>query len=103
VHRLPDGRVLVWDPGTPCAAIACHAEPIDGEPRPVLVSRFGLPRGRVAFACAWSRAHVAAQLAGVSVWAWLARGARTATTPVTRTVTLVRPELGLVVALGVRL
>jgi hypothetical protein len=100
VHCLDDGRVVVWEPETKCGAIACHAEPLDGEPREPLVSRFGLPRGRLAFACAFSRAHVSAQLAGVPVWSLLQRRAHKTETPLVKTVTLVRPELGLVVSLG---
>jgi hypothetical protein len=101
VHCLDDGRVVVWEPETPCGAIACHAEPIDRPPRETLVKRFGLPRSRVAYACAFSRAHVAATLGGVPVWSLLQRGARQAGTPLVKTVTLVRPELGLVVSLCV--
>jgi hypothetical protein len=100
IHFLDDGRVLVWEPETACGAIACHAEPMDRAPRESLVRRFGLPRGRVAFACAFSRAHVAATLGGVPVWSMLQRGARQAGGPLVKTVTLVRPELGLVVSLG---
>jgi hypothetical protein len=102
VHVLPDGRVVVWEPETDCGEIACHAEPLDGEPRPMAVRRFGMPRTRVAFACAWSSAHVASSLVGEPVWSWLARGARNAGKPLVKTVTLVRPELGLVVALGMK-
>jgi hypothetical protein len=102
VHVVPDGRVVVWEPETDCGAIACHAEPMDGEPRPMAIRRFGMPRSRVAFACAWSRAHVAASLVGEPVWSWLARGAHRAGAPVVKTVTHVRPELGLVVSLGIK-
>jgi hypothetical protein len=100
IHCLDDGRVVVWEPETACGAIACHAELIDRAPRETLVRRFGLPRSRVAYACAFSRAHVAATLGGVPVLALLQRGARQAGTPLVKTVTLVRPELGLVVSLG---
>jgi hypothetical protein len=100
IHCLEDGRVVVWEPETVCGAIACHAEPIDRQPRESLVRRFGLPRSRVAFACAWSRAEVASRLAGIPVRSLLARGARQAGAPLVKTVTLVRPELGLVVSLG---
>ena len=100
IHCLEDGRVIVWEPETACGAIACHAEPIDRAPRESLVRRFGLPRSRVAYACAFSRAHVAATLGGVPVWSLLQRGARQAGGPLVKTVTLVRPELGLVVSLG---
>jgi hypothetical protein len=102
VHCLADGRVVVWEPETPCGEIACYAEPLDAEPRPNAVRRFGLPRGRVAFACAWSRAHVAASLVGEPVWSWLARGRRRPGGPHVRTQTFVRPELGLVVSLGMK-
>jgi hypothetical protein len=102
VHVLPDGRVVVWEPESDCGAIACHAEPLDSEPRPMAVRRFGMPRSRVAFACAWSRAHVASSLVGEPVWSWLGRGARQAGAPLVKTVTLVRPELGLVVSLGIK-
>jgi len=100
IHCLDDGRVVVWEPETACAAIACHAEPLDQEPRAGVVDRFGLPRSRVAFACAWSRAEVAATLAGVPVRSLLHHGAKQAGAPLVKTVTLVRPELGLVVSLG---
>jgi hypothetical protein len=100
IHFLEDGRVLVWEPETTCGAIACHAVPIDQEPRESLVNRFGLPRSRVAFACAFSRAQVASALVGVPVWSLLQRGARQAGAPLVKTVTLVRPDLGLVVSLG---
>jgi hypothetical protein len=100
IHRLDDGRVVVWQPETACGAIACHAERIDRVPRESVIRRFGLPRSRVAYACAFSRAHVAASLAGESVWARLHRGAKQAGAPLVKTVTLVRPELGLVVSLG---
>jgi hypothetical protein len=100
IHWLDDGRVVVWEPETPCGAIACHAEPLDQEPRESLIQRFGLPRSRVAFACAWSRAEVAAEVAGVPVGSLLQRGARRAGAPLVKTVTFVRPELGLVVSLG---
>jgi hypothetical protein len=100
IHCLDDGRVVVWEPAGSCGAIACHAEPLDREPREAVVRSFGLPRSRVAFACAWSSAQVIAQLVGVPVWSFLARGARQAGQPLVKTVTLVRPELGLVVSLG---
>ena len=100
IHCLDDGRTVVWEPEAACGPIACHAEPLDNEPRESLVNRFGLPRSRVAFACAWSRAQVAAALAGVPVWSLLQRGARQAGAPLVKTVTFVRPELGLVVSLG---
>jgi hypothetical protein len=100
IHCLDDGRVVVWEPEAPCGPIACHAEPLDRVPRESLVQRFGLPRSRIAFACAWSRAQVAAALAGVPVWSLLQRGARQAGVPLVKTQTLVRPELGLVVSLG---
>ena len=103
VHCLEDGRVVVWEPEAPCGAIACHAEPMDRAPRETLVRRFGLPRSRVAYACAFSRAHVAASLAGVPVGALLQRGPRQRRTARVRTQTLVRPELGLVVSLGIKL
>jgi hypothetical protein len=99
VHCLKDGRVVVWEPETACGRIACHAEPLDSAPRESLVRRFGLPRSRVAYACTFSRAHVAATLAGVPVWSLLHRSARWGT-PRVKTVTLVRPELGLAVSLG---
>jgi hypothetical protein len=102
VHVLADGRVVVWEPETECGAIACHAEPLDGEPRQMAVRRFGMPRSRVAFACAWSRAHVASSLVGEPIWSWLSRGARNAGAPLVKTVTLVRPELGLAVSLGMK-
>ena len=100
IHRLDDGRAVVWQPETGASAIACHAEPIDRAPRETLVRRFGLPRGRLAFACAFSRAEVGAKLSGVPVRTWLQGGARQAGSPLVKTVTLVRPELGLVVSLG---
>jgi hypothetical protein len=100
IHCLEDGRVVVWEPETSCGAIACHAEPLDRAPRESLIQRFGLPRSRVAFACAWSRAQVAANLVGVPVWSQLQRGANKAGAPLVKTVTMVRPELGLVVSLG---
>jgi hypothetical protein len=100
IHCLDDGRVVVWEPEAVCGAIACHAEPIDRPPREVLINRFGLPRSRIPFACVFSRAHVAAALGGVPVWSLLQRGARQAGSPLVKTVTLVRPELGLVVSLG---
>ena len=100
VHILGDGRVVVWEPETSCGAIACHAEPLDQEPHESIVRRFGLPRSRIAFACAWSRAEVAASLAGVPVRALLQRGTRQAGSPLVKTVTFVRPELGLAVSLG---
>jgi hypothetical protein len=78
IHCLEDGRVVVWQPETACGAIACHASP--------------LPRSRIASACAFSRAQVKAALTGGR-----AVGARV------RTQTLVRPELGLVVSLGILL
>jgi hypothetical protein len=99
IHCLDDGRVVVWEPEAPCGAIACHAQPLDQEPRESLIQRFGLPRSRVAFACAWSRAQVAASLVGVPVWSLLQRGTRQAG-PRVKTQTLVRPELGIVVSLG---
>jgi hypothetical protein len=99
IHCLDDGRVVVWEPETECGAIACHAERLDRAPRETLVSRFGMPRGRLAFACAMSRAQVGAKLVGVPVWSWLGRG-RDAGAPPVKTETLVRPELGLVVSLG---
>ena len=102
IHCLEDGRVVVWEPGGSCGEIACHAEPLDNEPRPMAVRRFGMPRSRVAFACAWSRAHVAANLVGEPVWSWLARGAKSAAGAPLKTVTMVRPELGLVVSLGMK-
>lgn len=102
VHCLEDGRVVVWEPKTECGAIACHAEPLDCAPRETLVRRFGLPRSRVAFACAMSRAHVGAKLVGVPVRSWLHRGARsTAAPPLVKTETFVRPEVGLVVSVGI--
>ena len=100
VHCLDDGRVVVWEPETPCGTIACHAEPLDQEPRETIVRRFGLPRSRIPFACAWSRAQVASTLMGVPVWSLLQRGARQAGVPLVKTQTLVRPELGIVVSLG---
>ena len=100
IHCLEDGRVVVWEPETPCGPIACHAAPLDEEPRESLVQRFGLPRSRTAYACAWSRAQVAATLVDVPAWSLLQRGARQAGSPLVKTVTLVRPELGLVVSLG---
>ena len=100
IHCLDDGRVVVWEPETPCGAIACHAQPIDQEPRESLIQRFGLPRSRTAFACAWSRAQVASALADVPVRSLLQRGARQAGMPLVKTQTLVRPELGIVVSLG---
>ena len=100
IHCLDDGRIVVWEPKAECAAIACHAERLDSTPRETLIRRFGLPRSRVAFACAMSRAQVGAQLVGVPVWSWLARGTRAAGAPLVKTETLVRPELGLVVSLG---
>jgi hypothetical protein len=103
IHCLEDGRVVVWEPGTSCGPIACHAEPIDRAPRETLVRRYGLPRSRVAYACAFSRAHVAATLGGVPVWSLLQRGGRQARAAHVRTKTLVRPDLGLVVSLGVLL
>jgi hypothetical protein len=103
IHCLDDGRTVVWEPEAACGPIACHAEPLDQEPRESLVKRFGLPRSRVAFACAWSRAQVAATLSGVPVWAMLQRGGCRTTPQHLRTETLVRPELGLVVSLGIML
>jgi hypothetical protein len=103
IHQLDDGRVVVWEPETACGAIACHAEPLDREPREVLVRRFGLPRSRLAFACLFSRAQVAATLTGVPVGSLLQRGGRHVRAGRVRTQTLVRPELGLVVSLGARL
>jgi hypothetical protein len=102
VHCLADGRVVVWEPEGPCGQIACHAEPLDGEPKAMAIRRFGMPRSRVAFACAWSRAQVAASLVGEPVWSWLAGGARRAGGPLVKTQTLVRPELGLAVSLGMK-
>ena len=102
IHCLEDGRVVVWEPETACGAIACHAQRLDQEPRESLVRRFGLPRSRVAYACAWSRAQVSASLAGRPVWSQLQCSARQAGTPLVKTVTLVRPELGLVVSLAMR-
>jgi hypothetical protein len=101
IHCLDDGRTVVWEPKTECGVIACHAEHIDRAPRETLVRRFGLPRSRVAFACAMSRAQVGAQLVGVPLWSWLQRGSRDTGAPLVKTETLVRPELGLVVSLGV--
>jgi hypothetical protein len=100
IHCLDDGRTVVWEPEAACGPIACHAEPLNKEPRESLVTRFGLPRSRVPFACAWSRAQVASALAGVPVPSLLQRGARQAGAPLVKTVTFVRPELGLVVSLG---
>lgn len=100
VHCLDDGRVVVWEPEVACGAIACHAERLDRAPRETLIRRFGLPRSRVAFACAFSRAHVAATLGGVPVRSHLQRGGKQAGSPLVKTVTFVRPELGLVVSLG---
>ena len=100
IHCLDDGRVVVWEPETPCGAIACHAEPLDRAPRETLVRRFGLPRSRVAFACAWSRAQVASALVDVPVRSLLQRGARQDGMPLVKTQTLVRPEVGIVVSLG---
>ena len=100
IHCLDDGRVVVWEPEAACGAIACHAEPLDQQPRASLADDFGLPRSRVAFACAWSRAHVAASLGGVPVTSLLEQGPKQAGAPLVKTVTLVRPELGLVVSLG---
>ena len=102
IHCLDDGRTVVWEPETACGAIACHAERLDSAPRETLIARFGLPRSRVAFACAMSRAQVAATLSGVPVWSMLQRGARPTRPQQVRTQTLVRPELGLVVSLGIR-
>jgi hypothetical protein len=102
IHCLDDGRVVVWEPETPCGAIACHAQPLDDRPRETLVRRFGLPRSRLAYACAFSRAHVAATLAGVPVASVLQRGGGSRP-PRVKTETLVRPDLGLVVSLGVKL
>ena len=103
MHCLDDGRVVVWQPETHCGAIACYAEPLDREPKESLIQRFGLPRSRIAFACAWSRAQVAANLAGVPVWSMLQRGGCRDKARRVRTETLVRPELGLVVSLGAML
>jgi hypothetical protein len=101
VCPLADGRTVVWEPAAPCGAIACHAQKLDLDrpARETLVRRYGLPRGPVAFACAWTRAEVMGNLFGMSPWAWLARGARAQAMRV-RTTTLVRPELGLVISLG---
>jgi hypothetical protein len=78
VHCLEDGRVVVWEPETQCGRIACHATP--------------MPRKRIASACAFSRAQVKTALTG-------GRAVRARI----RTETLVRPELGLVVSLGIML
>jgi hypothetical protein len=101
ICELDDGRMVVWEPEVACGAIACHAERLDlgRPPRDSLAQRFGLPRSPIAFACAWTRAEVIANLLGISTWAWLARGARAQAARV-RTVTMVRPELGIVVSLG---
>jgi hypothetical protein len=80
VHHLEDGRVLVWEPETPCGAIACHAERLDSA-----------PHRKLAAVCVSSRAQVVARLADVPVGARL------------RTETLVRPDLGLVVSLAAML
>jgi hypothetical protein len=102
VHCLDDGRVVVWEPETTCGAIACHAERLDRAPRESLIRRFGMPRSRIAFACAFSRAQVAASLIDVPVASQLQRNARQGDAPLVKTVTLVRPELGLVVSLGMK-
>jgi hypothetical protein len=101
VCELDDGRLVVWEPEVHCGAIACHAERLGYErpERDSVIKRFGLPRGSVAFACAWTRIEVVATLLGISPWSWLARGARSSALRV-RTVTMVRPELGIVVSLG---
>jgi len=101
VCELDDGRLVVWEPEVRCGAIACHAERLGHVPpdRDSVVKRFGLPRSPLAFACAWTRVEVVASLLGISPWLWLARGARSSATRV-RTVTMVRPELGIVVSLG---
>jgi hypothetical protein len=101
VFELEDGRLVVWEPEACFGAIACHAEPLDLDraSHESIAERFGLPRAPVPFACAWSRAQVAAKLLGISPWLWLARGARAQAARV-RTITLVRPELGIVVSLG---
>ena len=102
IHCLEDGRTVVWEPKTECGAIACHAERLDRPPRETLVRRFGMPRSPFAFACAMSRAQVGAKLVGVPVRSWLQRGARAAgPAPLVKTETLVRPELGLVVSVGI--
>jgi hypothetical protein len=101
IHCLEDGRIVVWEPETACGRIACHAESLDSAPRESLVRRFGLPRSRVAYACTFSSAHVAATLAGVPVWSLLQRGGRQARAAHVRTKTLIRPDLGLVVSLGI--
>lgn len=102
IHCLDDGRTVVWEPETACGAIACHAERLDRAPRETLVHRFGMPRSRLAFACAMSRAHVGAKLVGVPVRSWLQRSGRVArAAPLVKTETLVRPELGLVVSVGI--
>ena len=100
VHCLDDGRTVVWEPEAACGPIACHAQPLDLEPRETIVRRFGLPRSRVAFACVWSRAQVAATLSGVPVGSMLQRRASHKAVPLVKTQTLVRPELGIVVSLG---
>ena len=101
VCELDDGRLVVWEPATCCGAIACHAQRLDVEVNAMDadVERFGLPRSPVPFACAWTRAEVAAKLLGTTPWLWLARGARSRAARL-KTVTMVRPELGIVVSLG---
>jgi hypothetical protein len=103
IHCLDDGRTVVWQPEAACGPIACHAEPLDRAPRESLIQRFGLPRSRIPFACAWSRAQVAATLVGVPVWSLLQRGGAREEARHVRTETLVRPELGLVVSLAAML
>jgi hypothetical protein len=102
VCELDDGRLVVWEPETCCGAIACHAqrlEDIDASAREPIAREFGLPRSPVPYACAWTRAVVSATLLGTTPLAWLARGARAHARRV-KTVTMVRPELGIVVSLG---
>ncbi len=101
VCELDDGRLVVWEPETCCGAIACHAQRLDVEPSAIEpdAERYGLPRSPVPFACAWTRAEVAAKLLGITPLLWLARGARGDAKRV-KTVTMVRPELGIVVSLG---
>ena len=100
IHCLDDGRAVVWEPETECGAIACHAERLDIAPRETLVRRYGLPRSRVPFACARSRAQVAAKLLGAPAGRGSPRRHARADGAVVKTVTMVRPELGLVVSLG---
>jgi hypothetical protein len=101
VCELDDGRLVVWEPETCCGAIACHAQrlDLDSSPEEPIVEKYGLPRSPVPLACAWTRAEVAAKLLGTTPLAWLARGARARARRV-KTVTMVRPELGIVVSLG---